>query len=599
MKTELDLLNAITRRVHYFATQMIFLANHRKDIAKGDPKVGGHPTASASSLHLLGALHLVVRSGFDHLAIKPHTSPTDHAFNYLLDLFLDKDRKRMSAKLSEKAMYGLRAFSQKGEPVFQSYHSKYDPDHEGYLPSGTVGIPPVNLGYLALAYDYARSQGFQVPQSAHFWALIGDSEFREGSLFEAMPDFAERNISHLTWIIDYNRQSLDGQRITNTEVMGGNDHHRIAKTALANGWDVIEVQHGSFRKQLFQKEGGQVFQNVLENQLEDLQLQALLLNKDSDRTRQFLLEFEPQLNIFLKNVTDSDLLKGLGDLGGHDYAELIPALEKSKQSDKKPCLLIAHTIKGWGLQSAAQSANHNILSDRKEVDCLRQEQNLSADNLFGRFSMSSKEGQFLKKRGDQLFSQFQERHALKEQNELFFRKQVCEIPDSLGINLKLVNNPHTQWMLGQLTAKLTRIADQPRDTQEKLFQTVGQMMVLMSPDVGTSTNLNPTMDDKIFGHTDILDYELALNVKDRKSPTLIPGAMVKNRFLRFEITEANSMSCMGAFGKMKDILGLPLMPLMTIYDFFIKRALDQYFYNLYWDFTFYVIWHAFRDYAFF
>ena len=46
--------------------------------------------------------------------------------------------------------------------------------------------------------------------------------------------------------------------------------------------------------------------------------------------------------------------------------------------------------------------------------------------------------------------------------------------------------------------------------------------------------------------------------------------------------ECNVMSCVGSFGRLRDTLGIPIMPLMTIYDFFIKRALDQYFYNLYW-----------------
>lgn len=46
------------------------------------------------------------------------------------------------------------------------------------------------------------------------------------------------------------------------------------------------------------------------------------------------------------------------------------------------------------------------------------------------------------------------------------------------------------------------------------------------------------------------------------------------------------MSCVGAFGKMRDFLGIPIIPLMTVYDFFIKRALDQYFYNLYWKSSF-------------
>ena len=47
-----------------------------------------------------------------------------------------------------------------------------------------------------------------------------------------------------------------GKGITNTTTIGGHDYHRIAKTAIANGWHVIEVQHGHLRKQLFQKEGG-------------------------------------------------------------------------------------------------------------------------------------------------------------------------------------------------------------------------------------------------------------------------------------------------------------------------------------------------------
>ena len=49
------------------------------------------------------------------------------------------------------------------------------------------------------------------------------------------------------------------------------------------------------------------------------------------------------------------------------------------------------------------------------------------------------------------------------------------------------------------------------------------------------------------------------------------------------------MSCMGSYGKLRDILGIPLIPLMTVYDFFIKRALDQYFYNLYWNASFILV----------
>jgi pyruvate dehydrogenase E1 component len=94
------------------------------------------------------------------------------------------------------------------------------------------------------------------------------------------------------------------------------------------------------------------------------------------------------------------------------------------------------------------------------------------------------------------------------------------------------------------------------------------------------------MDGKIFGAPVVTDLENDLGVKDTKLPDLVPGEELSDRFLRFEIAEGNVMSCVGAFGKMRDITGVPIMPLMTVYDFFIKRALDQYFYNLYWKSSF-------------
>jgi pyruvate dehydrogenase E1 component len=108
----------------------------------------------------------------------------------------------------------------------------------------------------------------------------------------------------------------------------------------------------------------------------------------------------------------------------------------------------------------------------------------------------------------------------------------------------------------------------------------------MAPDVGTSTNLNPAMDGKIFGAPVVTDLEQEYGVKDAKTPDLVPGEDVSDRFLRFEIAEANVMSCVGSFGRLKDTVGVPIIPLMTVYDFFIKRALDQYFYNLYWKSSF-------------
>ncbi len=603
VKTPQDVLNSVAKQAHYLATQMIYQANHRPDKEKGDPKIGGHCATCASSIHIMAALHLVVKTGFDYVANKPHASPTDHAYNYLLDLFLKPDLSRLSLEEANTAMMGLRKFPQKGEPVFQSYHSVYDSDHSNFLPSGTVGIPPVNIGYLALAYRFAKNHGYKVPE-AHFWAVCGDSEFREGSMYEAVPDLAERELGNLTWILDYNRQSLDGHRITNKEIMEGTDDVRIERTMRANGWDVIQVRHGSKRLELFERPGGNLFKSFLEKELEDYELQSLLLVHDMPSLKKGIITKHPQLKKFLdSSISDEELYLALRDLGGHDINLLAEAMKTSKQNPQKPTMIIAHTIKGWGLKMAAAGGNHSALPTQEEMQELQKKQNIKEGTLFARFE-TGPEAAFLKKRGELLYNQIKEQEQLKHQNQEFFSKKLMEygpIPDSLDINTKMTSYPHTQWMLGQLTAKLIRLANTPFQesdvsqsqrkltNNEKQWKVPGELLVTMAPDVGTSTNLNPAMDGKIFGAPVVEDFESDLGVKDTKLPDLVPGEEISDRYLRFEISEGNVMSCLGSFGCLRDILGIPLLPLMTVYDFFIKRALDQLFYNLYWKSSFILV----------
>lgn len=600
---DFDVLNNIARRAHYLANRMVYNANNRDNVEKGDPKIGGHSAASASALHLLGALHLVSKTGYDWIANKPHASPADHSYNYLLDLLLRHDLSRLSLDECNQAMNSLRAFTQDHEYGFQSYHSAYDPDHHNFFPSGTVGIPPVNAGYLALAYRYAERHGYEAPP-AHFWAVMGDSEFREGSLAEAIPDFAERQLGNLTWILDFNRQSLDGHRITNQKIMNGTDDLRVQRTMEANGWHVVHARHGKKRAKLFDKDGGAAFKALFEGELADYELQVLLLLPNGKAIREMLLENHKKLEKFLKSLPDADLFAAFHDFGGHDFATLIEAYNESRRETERPSMVIAHTIKGWGLNMAANPGNHSALPEESELLALADKSGMAKGELYARFSESSKEGKFLKARGEKLHAEIVGQAQLKAKNVKFFAQmaeQLGPMADTLDINFKMANYPHTQWMLGQLTAKLTRIANtsldekqlkekqKPLTASEKAFKLGAEMLISMAPDVGTSTNLNPAMDGKIYGAYEIEDLETSHGVKEKTVPDLVPGQEANDRFLRFDIAEGNVMSCVGSFGKMRDTLGIPLLPLMTVYDFFIKRALDQLFYNLYWKSAFILV----------
>ncbi|MBM3985863.1 MAG: pyruvate dehydrogenase, partial [Planctomycetes bacterium] len=306
----MSVLDRIARRAMVQTTAMIHIANHRPEAQVTDPKVGGHPAACSSCAHVLTALHAAVRQPQDFIACKPHAAPMDHVLHGLMGMFNHPDFRWMSRQEIEACLHRLRAFSEAGEPVLQSYHARGDPDAFHVLPSGSVGIPPVVSVYTALAWRYARDHSVEVPElppDVHFWSLIGDSEFREGSLMEAMPDVAERELGSVTWIVDYNRQNLDGARMPNRRGLHGTDAHRIQRLAEANGWEVIQVRHGRRRLAAFARAGGEHLRHVLEDGFSDYELQMHLLMRDMDETRRALLSNEPRLAGLLDKLGDAEL----------------------------------------------------------------------------------------------------------------------------------------------------------------------------------------------------------------------------------------------------------------------------------------------------
>ncbi len=599
----------ITNRAFVHMISMIHLANYSRETKPGDPKVGGHPASCASSMHILSALHLDVRQPQDYVCCKPHASPTDHALHLALGLF--RHNKKVDAFAStqrdgwftreeaELAMGTLRKFPTPELPyVFQSYHAASDPDNFHFLPSGTVGIPPVCSGYLALAYRYAEDHEWEVPSDTHFWSLIGDSEFREGSLLEAMPDLAERELGNVTWIIDYNRQNLDGTRIPNERGLEGTDCDRIERTAVANGWRVIQLRHGSLREEIFGRPGGDCLREVLTDGLSDFEFQMLVLKRDPQRIRDLWLERCPGMKVLLDSLSDEEVLDVMLDLGGHDYQRVVDALEESKKDSQVPVVVIVHTLKGWSLDCLAHPGNHSMLPSKQEVEALLDREGLDFGRPFAGFEDDSEEGRFLAQRGELFRQAYSEHQALCDRNRERTRaavQEVGEVPESFEIDTSLFPMAHTQWMWGQIAAKLARIGTHGLDPAEeekkphpltdfeRRWQPAAQFAMTLSPDVGSSTNISPSMDAGIYGPADEekLDLEEELEMNTRH-PELLARTAAWTRHIRFEIAEANAMSALGSFGMMGQYVGLSFIPIMTVYDFFVKRALDQLYYDVYW-----------------
>src|SRR5262249_9696300 len=156
------------------------------------------------------------------------------------------------------------------------------------------------------------------------------SEFREGSLMEAMPDAAERELGDVTWIVDYNRQNLDGTRIPNKRGLHGTDAQRMERVAVANGWAVIQAAHGRQRMSAFKRAGGDLLQRVIEQCFSDFEFQMLILKRDGGIVRERLLELDKKLEKPLSELDDQKLYEVFADLGGHDTAVMLDAMRRSK-----------------------------------------------------------------------------------------------------------------------------------------------------------------------------------------------------------------------------------------------------------------------------
>ncbi|MBL8736944.1 MAG: pyruvate dehydrogenase, partial [Planctomycetes bacterium] len=528
---DFPLIERIARRAFAHMVAMIHVANNRDDADKTDPKVGGHPAACASSLDFMTALHLVVRQPGDFVCCKPHSSPVDHALHHAMGLFRHADGRWFDEAESEAVMHRLRSFAHDGKPVFQSYHAEGDPDSWHFLPSGSVGIPPVAAAYQALAYRYARQHGWDVDEP-HFWCMMGDSEFREGSLLEVLPEVAERELGNVTWIIDYNRQNLDGTRIPNNRGLQGTDADRIEGTAIANGWEVIQLRHGRFRESVFGKKGGDALRKVFERGFTDYHFQAHLWKRDAKLMRAAVIAEDKSCKALIESLSDAEVVKLFHDTGGHDHQAITAAFEQSKKDKRRPTLIIAHTVKGRGLQCVAANGNHSAMPEESEVVEILKGQGLSLERPFVRFAADSEEGRFLTQRGLEMRLGMQALEVQRDANRAHVQAQIDKqggMPESLDINLKMAPTTHTQWMWGQLAAKLVRIgvydelakagkeqkAGKAPTADEARWNPLADLMMTMAPDVGTSTNINPAMDEKIFGPKHDENWESKLDLHER------------------------------------------------------------------------------------
>jgi len=520
----------IQNRALWLAMQMVYHANKTHTGTDG-VKVGGHMTSSASIVTILTYLFFEYLRADDKIAVKPHASPVYHALQFLL------------GNLEPRYLKSLRAF--KG---LQAYPSRTkDPDGV-HLSTGSMGLGVVAANFAAMTEEYVRMHfGAGCCRDRRYVSLVGDAELDEGAVWEAIAEPALMELKNVLWVVDLNRQSLD-------RVIPGIRVHCWREMFKANDWHVVEAKYGKQLQAAFQLPNGELLRECID----DLTNEAYqrLLRLSPERLREWLprlSRYPKEMSALLGAWSDPDLQVLFRNLGGHDFAELRDAFAKA-DGRPGPTVIFAYTLKGWMLPSVGHPQNHSLLLTAGQMEELRVKLEIPENEIWEGFPAHSEAGELCE----------QVRRRLQPSASGKSAAPGFTIPASLGGSY--AGSLSTQQIFGRILTALARALPE-----------LSKRIVTVSPDVASSTSLGGWINKmEVWSRMEkeFLPEESEPGVLTWKETTT-------GHHLELGISEINLFMALGQLGLSHEVNGNLLFPIGTLYDCFVPRGLDAFYYGLY------------------
>lgn len=521
----IDPLVDVERRVLWLSTAMIHHANVIRPNRSGI-KVGGHQASCASMVTIMTSLWFDQLRTEDRVSVKPHASPVLHAINYLL------------GELDQDYLTTLRQFG-----GLQSYPSRdKDPDPVDYS-TGSVGIGATAPIWGAVARRYVNSVSCRTGAGRQY-SLVGDAELDEGAVWEAIVDPSIAQLGEVVWIVDLNRQSLD-------RVVPSIAARRLEAMFAAAGWQVVMVTFGSLLKKLFARPGGAALRTRL-LEMPNPEYQRLL--RCSPETLRARLPGcgtgAKAIAALIADLDDATLARAISNLGGHDLDALRAAY--AQIDDTRPTVIIAYTVKGYGLPSQGHPQNHSSLLTTEQFRRLAADLGADPDQPWDRFAPGSPAARVCAAGAARLHRTEPDRVASPT------------VPADIGRTPKGTST--TQAALGRVLLDLTREAPE-----------VARRVVTVSPDVSSSTNLAGWLNKVgVWSPTERRDWfadDPETIMHWREKPT--------GQHIELGIAEVNLVGLMSELGATWSRWGHALFPIGVLYDPFVERALEPWSFGIY------------------
>jgi pyruvate dehydrogenase E1 component len=346
---DLDLEERLMAAIRWNALAMVVRAN------KVSAELGGHIAsyASAAELFEVGFNHFFKAAdhsnGADLVYFQPHSSPGVYARAFL-EGFLDEDQ--------------LRHYRQEitGRGLCSYPHPWLMPDFWQF-PTGSMGLGPINSIFQARFMRYLQDRGLLRTEGRHVWGFFGDGEMDEPESVGALSLAARERLDNLTFVINCNLQRLDGPVRGNSRIVD-----ELEALFTGAGWNVIKVLWGSDWDILFARDvQGELLRAFAKTV--DGQFQTFSANDGAYNRERFFAQ-TPDLAALVGNMTDTDIdrLKR----GGHDARKLHAAYAAALAHKGQPTVILAKTMKGYGMGAAGQGRMTTHQQKKLEVDSLKE-----------------------------------------------------------------------------------------------------------------------------------------------------------------------------------------------------------------------------------
>lgn len=344
----LDIEEKLAAVLRWNALAMVVRANR----AYGE--LGGHIAsyASAADLFEVGFNHFFHAAGDDHggdlVYFQPHSSPGVYARAFL-EGFLDEDHLRHYRR--EITGPGLCSYP----------HPWLMPDFWQF-PTGSMGIGPINSIYQARFMRYLQNRGLKQTEGRKVWGFFGDGEMDEPESIGALSLASRERLDNLVFVINCNLQRLDGPVRSNGRIVD-----ELEAQFTGAGWNVIKVLWGSDWDALFARDRTGALLRAFAHTVNG-QFQTFSAN-DGRYNRERFFGQNPELAALVAHMSDEDIDRLRR--GGHDVRKLHAAYAKALAHKGQPTVILAKTMKGFGMGAVGQGRMTTHQQKKLDLDDLK------------------------------------------------------------------------------------------------------------------------------------------------------------------------------------------------------------------------------------